>query len=165
MLGRFLCILRNICILWGFSYFICCHPALYSCGCGPYGIWSIFVELGGAVIAKLTGRGSGNFVVFIFLFLYAVLCLVLVPRYLWSWRCLQYPRHCPTGIVFLMVAVAPTVGSSSSPDGPCPPNILAPSLSFDILPRLMWRVFVGRCRWNLHRGCDCICILIQYCGG
>ena len=160
----FLCILRNIFSLWDFSSFPYCHPALYLCGCGTCGMWSIFFVLGVTVIAIWTGRESGNCVIFIFIFVYAVLFLVLGLCCPWSWRSLRSPRFCLTGTAVL-VAVVPIVGTSSSPDWPCPPINLAPSFSFDIAPRPMWQVFEGRCGWNLRRGCDCICIGIQSCGG
>ena len=165
MIGCFLHILCNICILWDFSSSPYCHPALYLCGCGPCRMCSVFVELGVTVIVTWTGMGSGDCVVFIFLFVYAVLSLVLGPRCPWSCRRLCSPRCCPTGIVVLMVAVVPVVGASSSPDLPSPPILLATLISFNLAPRPQWRGFERRRRWNLRRGCDCICIWIQSCSG
>ena len=45
-IGRSLRILRNICILWDFSFFLCFHPAPYSCGCGLCLMCSFSIEWG-----------------------------------------------------------------------------------------------------------------------
>ena len=109
VLGLFLRIFSNVFILCKFSSCLCCNPTLYSCSCWPCGMWSVLVELGGAVIATWTGRGSGDCVVFLFLFVYVVLLLVLGSCCPWSWRRLLSLSRCLTVIVVLMVAVTPTI--------------------------------------------------------
>ena len=109
MIGLFLHILRNICILLDFLLFFSfflppIFAAVGSAGCGYFSSWGGE----GAVIAMRTGRGSGDCVAFIFLFVYAIPFVVLGPRCTWSWHCVHYSCRYLTGSVVPLDAVALT---------------------------------------------------------
>ena len=163
LLDRFLRIFRNICILWYFILFFAFILPYICVAVGPS--WCVhFSSIRGGWWLR-RGRRGGAATCLYFSFFCAVLFSVMGPRCLWSWKCLSSPCWCPNGIVVLLFSVAPTVGTSLSPDWPCTPNLLASSLSFDLDLCLLWQVFEGRRRWNPRCGCDFIYILINSCGG